>query len=165
MKKLVAALLILASAVSLASCSVKKKDLTYEERQASLAARESEKVAESLKVESEIAEEMSELEDEIGKTVKGKKIVVKSEYTDRTEYTVSLFDKKQNISSRKIYMYFNNEDDYKVVRDNKGLREDMKLVKKDEKSRLLVFEYRELSEATFDDWYQTYQARGFNIIE
>lgn len=72
MKKLIAALLILAAAVSLASCSVKQKDLTYEERKASLEARESERAAESLKVESEIAEEMGSVEKEIGKTVDGK---------------------------------------------------------------------------------------------
>lgn len=165
MKKLIAALLILASAVAFASCSVKKKELTYEERMASIEARESEKAEESLKHESEIAEEMSELEDEIGKTVKGKKIVVKSVYSDRTEYTVSEFDKNQVITSRTVYMYFNKTDDWNSVKNNKTLLETMKLVKKDDESRLLVYKYLDLDEATFDDWYQTYQLRNFDIVE
>ncbi len=106
MKKLIAALLILAAAVSLASCSVKQKDLTYEERKASLEARESERAAESLKVESEIAEEMGNVEKEIGKTVDGKRIVIKEDYNDRTEFTVLEFDKKKRISIKRRSICF-----------------------------------------------------------
>ena len=47
MKKLIAALLILAAAVALASCSVKQKDQTYAARKASLESSESERAAES----------------------------------------------------------------------------------------------------------------------
>lgn len=165
MKKLIAALLILASAVSFASCSVNKKELTYEERQASLEARESEKVAESLKQESEIAEEMSEFEDEIGKTVKGKRIVIKSVYTDRTEYGVFEFDKNQKLKSRREYMYFNDVSDYNVVKNNKGLRETLKLVKDDKDSRLLVFEHKNIDGSTFDEWYSNLETFNYGIVE
>ncbi len=165
MKKLIAALLILASAVSFASCSVNKKELTYEERQASIEARESEKVAESLRQESEIAEEMSELEDEIGKTVKGKRIVVKSVYSDRTEYGVLEFDKNQKLKSRKKYMYFNDKSGYGAVKSNKGLRETLKLVKDDKDSRLLVFEHKNIIESSYDDWYSNFKVAEYNIIE
>lgn len=165
MKKLIAALLILASAVSLASCSVNKRELTFEERQASLEARESERVAESLKHEAEIAEEMSELEDEIGKTVKGKRIVVKSESSSSTNFYVLEFDKEQMLKSRKEYIFFNDEASYQSVKSNKTLRETSKLVKDDKNSRLLVFEDKEIDEATYDDWYETYKWRESNIVE
>lgn len=165
MKKLIAALLILASAVSFASCSVNKRELTFEERQASIEARESEKAAESLKHEAEIAEEMSELEDEIGKTVKGKRIVIKSVYTDRTEYGVLEFDKDQKLKSRREYMYFSDESDYNVVKNNKGLREDLKLVKDDKNSRLLVFEHKNIDGSTFDEWYSNFKTFNYDIVE
>lgn len=164
MKKLIAALLILAAAVSLASCSVKQKDLTYEERKASLEARESERAAESLKVESEIAEEMGSVEKEIGKTVDGKRIVIKEDYNDRTEFTVLEFDKKKNLNQTTIYMFFKDSGNYEAVKKIGDSGND-KLSKSDDEKRMLIFKNSKTDGASYDDWYKTYEMREANFIK
>lgn len=164
MKKLIAALLIFAAVVSLASCSVRQKDLTYEERKASLEARESERAAESLKVESEIVEEMNNVEKEIGKTVDGKRIVIKGEYNDRTEYTVLEFDKKKNLDHTMIYMFFKEAANYESVKQI-GDRGDDKLSKSDDEKRMLVFKNSKTDGSSYDDWYKTYEIRGADFIK
>lgn len=164
MKKLIAALLILAAAVSLASCSVKQKDLTYEERKASLEARESERAAESLKVESEIAEEMGSVEKEIGKTVDGKRIVIKEIYNDRTEFTVLEFDKKKNLDTKIVYMFFKETSNYEAVKKI-GDNGNNKLSKSDDEKRILIFKNSKTNGASYDEWYENYEMREANFIK
>ncbi len=165
MKKLIAALLILASVASLASCSVNKKELTYEERRASLEARESEKVAESLKKESEIAEDRNKLEDEIGKTIKGERIVMKRENVSSYEYVVYEFDKSQKPKYRKIYHYYKEENDYLEIKSY-GDIENEKLIDHDDKKRLLVYKVSKCPDLNYDQLYENLCGTGrYEIVE
>lgn len=165
MKKLIAALLILASAVSLASCSVNKRELTFEERQASLEARESERVAESLKQESLIVEDRNELEDEIGKTIKGERIVMKREMSTTYEYVVYEFDKSQKPKYRKLYYYYKDTSNYLDAK-NLGDIEDEKLIDHDDEKRLLVYKVNKCPDLNFDQLYENLSGNGrYDIIE
>ena len=77
MEKVIAVLIVAASLLSLTACKM-KKEMSNEEFQASLAADESKRVAESIKVEEEYSEGIAENVEEIGKTVKNKRLVLKT---------------------------------------------------------------------------------------
>lgn len=165
MKKLIAALLILASAVSFASCSVKKKDLTYEERQASLAARESEKVAESLRVESEIVEERKTLEDEIGKTIKGERLVLMRETSSSYDYVVYEFNKSGYPKSRLDYQFFRDATSYNDIKNNGDVGK-YKMIDHDDEKRIVVYKRTDLPELNFDELYKNFSENGrYDIVE
>ena len=77
MKKLISLIAVLATLVSLSACKM-NKELTPEEKMSQYAAEESKMVAESIKAENDYIDGVNEYSDnEIGKTVKGKRIVVR----------------------------------------------------------------------------------------
>ena len=96
MKKILALIAVAATLFSLSACKINGK-MTAEER-------ESSRVEQSLKVEREYIEGVNEtVEDEIGKTVKGKRLVVRADVPTGYKYTVYEFDRKQMIKTQDIF--------------------------------------------------------------
>ena len=78
MKKLIAVIAVFAAVLSLSAC--KPKELSPVEKQSKYAAEESERVAASIQAENDYIDGVNDYSDnEIGKTVKGKKLVIKAE--------------------------------------------------------------------------------------
>ena len=107
---------------------------------------------------------MGSVEKEIGKTVDGKRIVIKEDYNDRTEFTVLEFDKKKNLNQTTIYMFFKDSDNYEAVKKI-GDRGNDKLSKSDDEKRILIFKNSKTDGASYDDWYKTYEMREANFIK
>ena len=168
MKKVIAVLVVAASLLSLTACKM-KKEMTNEEYQASLAANESKRVAESIKVEEEYSEGIAENVEEIGKTVKNKRLVLKVASPTGTEYEVIVMDKKGNADYELLYQFFDYIGNYNAIVDYKD-EVNRKQIKHDAKARMIVYRIDNIREATFDELYEEFKSEtaknyGYEVVE
>lgn len=167
MKKLIAVIAVFAAVLSLCAC--KTKELSPDEKQSKYAAEESERVAASIQAENDYIDGVNEYSDnEIGKTVKGKKLVIKSESSLGYKYNVFEFNKKGNMTARFCYEFYDSIENYKV--QSKIEDRERKLVDTDDEARMVVYKYKEVWEQNFDELYEAYSkpeviSLGYSIVE
>ena len=170
MKKIIALITLLATVLSLSACKL-NKDLSPEEKMSKYAAEESKMVAESIQAENDYIDGVDDyFENEIGKTVKDKRIVIKAETTFGYKYLVFTFNKKGNMVKRLSYEFYDNIDNYEVQKDIKNPYGGKHLVDTDDKARMVVYEYDEMWDQTFDQIYTDYSKTdiidlGYSIVE
>ena len=164
MKKIVALAVIFATVFSFSACKMSGKKLTAEER-------ESSRIEHSLKIEREYIEGVNEtVEDEIGKTIKGERLVVKTDNDLGYEYFVFVFDKKENIKEKYTYKFYDNMINYEMMLDIKE-NGDNKQVDHDKSKRMVVYKKtKNLHDETFTGLYDFYTdsarvERGYKVIE
>lgn len=163
MKKILALIAVAATLFSLSACKINGK-MTAEER-------ESSRVEQSLKVEREYIEGVNEtVEDEIGKTVKGKRLVVRADVPTGYKYTVYEFDRKQMIKTQYMYEFFDLDINYYATLEIEE-KSKYKQIDHDKKSRMVAYKRTEdLGEFDFDYFYDSFSQqfnidRGYTIIE
>lgn len=166
MKKILALLGIAATLVSFSACKI-NKELTPEE----IAAEQSKAVAQSIKAEEKYEEGHNETVDKLGKTQKGKRLVLQEPDRNGYEYNVYEFDKKEVLKKRYRYVFYGTPTEYKKILENaKRNGDDIK--EADEKSRLIIYniKFEEDPGLTFDYLYELNssewaKAAGTIIIE
>lgn len=132
MKKLMAVLSVAAILFGFAAC--KKDDDASTTYPTNLSADE---IA-SLEAEKAIVDDQDKLEDEIGKSVKGKKIVGKESDEFTTEYFVVYFDKSGKSEYLIKYVYYNLQEHYDTAVDI-GDKGTAKFVSSDDDLRMVVY--------------------------
>ncbi len=168
MKKFIALISTFAVLFSLSAC--KSIELSPEEKQSKYAAQESERVAASLQAENDYIDGVHDFSDnEIGKTIKGKKLVIKAESSLGYRYDVFEFNKKGKMTERLTYEFYDKINNYEVQAEIKEDRK-RKLIDTDDKARMVVYKYNEVWEQTFDELYESYSKPeikdlGYTIIE
>ncbi len=168
MKKFIALIVVLVTIISLSAC--KTKELSPEEKQSKYAAAESERVAASLQAENDYIDGVHEYSDnEIGKTIKGKKLVIRAESSLGYRYDVFEFNKKGKMTERLTYEFYDSIHNYEVQAEIKEDRK-RKLIDTDDKARMVVYKYNEVWEQTFDEIYAAYSKPeindlGYSIVE
>ena len=168
MKKAAAIAAIFAILLSLSACKV-HKELTDDELRESLSNAESQRIAESQSVEAAYSEGVEENIDEVGKTEKNKKLVVKSSTSYGTECQAFIMDKKGNLDYCMVYRFFDSMSSYKTYRGYPNT-DNEKQVKHDDKARMIVYKtqmQRETDFATLYDEYtgETAKSYGYTGIE
>lgn len=163
MKKLAAIFLFCAVAVSFSACH-SKKDMTEEEYSKYVAAEQSKRVAESEEAEAKVSEGWEDVSDDVGKTIKGKKVVAFSEKGYDKEYVVVMMDKNGNGDYRITYHFAPDLTAYnKLIQ--KG-EEENKLYKKDKASRMVAFKETDIQNNPFEDYYKRYDISSYwQIVE
>ncbi len=161
MKQAICVLLAVITALCIfAGC---QKKIYFDEDEYNSAVSESKSVEdESLsEQESEIVADKANLEGELGKSEKNKKLVVKLVYGDHMEY-VAIYFKKNVFSYIMTYKYFDSESYYEMV---KGYGDDGsdKLVETDDQLRCLVYKSTDRSKADYDFYYNLYSRRDPEI--
>ena len=168
MKKLIAVIAIIASVLSLTAC--KEVNMTPEERMSKYAAEESERIAASIQAENDYIDGVNRhAEETIGKTIKGEKLVVKNFFTLGYEYNIFEFNKKGKMTHKYLYKFYDEVGTYEAQLENETFSS-RKLVDKDDKARMIVYEIDELEPMTFDELYEAYQnpvliEKGYIVIE
>ncbi|MBQ4604240.1 MAG: hypothetical protein IJB16_06515 [Clostridia bacterium] len=170
MKKLIALIAVLATVASLSACKM-NKELTPEEKQSKYAAEESKMVAASIQAENDYIDGVNDFsENEIGKTIKGKKLVIRAESAFGYKYLVFSFNKKGAMTEYLSYEFYDEIDNYNVQKEIKNPYHGKKLVDTDDKARMVVYKYEEMWNQTFDEIYANYSTAevndlGYSIVE
>lgn len=169
MKRIIALLIVVASVLSITACSLNKKELTAEEKASSRAARESEIAAESSSVEAAIVDAKEEVLDKIGKTQKGKKIVLHDlSPSDGTERYREVYMDKNGFADYMITYNFYPANQYDLILSY-GDRGNDKLIDHDDDLRLIVYKksYDNYNvEITFDKLLESFRtSTAWDIIE
>lgn len=154
MKKIIAMLAVFAALLSLSACKV---NMTAEERQAKEQAEMSKNVAASIKAEEDFSKGFAQEVDKLGKTEKGKRLVVKEPTAYMGEYLVFEFDRKEVLKKRYAYKFYYDPKSYEsAVNGGDGIRR--KLIEKDDKARMVIYEvaFDKDEEVTFDLLYEAY---------
>lgn len=161
MKKILALLAAFATLVSLSACKM-NRELTPEE----IAEKESKAVAQSIKAEEDYQAGHEKTVDKLGKTEKGKRIVVQDPDNNGHEYWVYEFDKDEMLKNKYRYLFYDDLVDYekylKNFKDN-----DVDIVDADKKSRLIIYEIHlgENPQYTYDYFYKILSLGKGTIIE
>lgn len=169
MKKLIALIAVFATVLSFSACKL-NKDLTPEEKQSKYVAERSEKEAASIQAENDYIDGVHDYsENEIGKTQKGKKLVVKCDSPLGYKYNVFEFNKKGKMTARLCYEFYDSIENFEVQSNIKDARK-YKIVDTDKEARMVVIKYNEVWEQSFDEIYNTYakpeiQDLGYTIVE
>ena len=170
MKKIIAIFTVFAALASLSACKVNNKELTPDEVQQSVAAEQSKRVEESLQAERDYLEGIDEqVEEEIGKTKKKERLVVKATSITGTEYIVFECKKDGTVKKKLGYLFYDNIENYKMLLESGG-GSSRKIVDNDDKARMIVFSYDEQIQSDFDGLYKTYSSelsaeKGYTVIE
>lgn len=176
MKKVIAVLCVFATLFALASC--KKKELTEEERLASLHASQeqnriemSKRVEASIRHEVEIQSDKKDTLDSLGKTEKNKRIVFLSsgQHEGMKEgYEVILFDGNGKYKSWTQYIYFPSTESFdRAISDIKS-EGNFAYESSDASLRLIVYRYtndKYLKNETYDAMYQRVKDFGYTVVE
>lgn len=161
MKKILALLAAFATLFSLSACKM-NRELTPEE----IAEKESKAVAQSIKAEEAYQKGYEKTVDKLGKTEKGKRIVVQDPDNNGHEYWVYEFDKDEMLKNKYRYLFYDDLVDYekylKNFKDN-----DVDIVDADKKSRLIIYEIHlgENPQYTYDYFYKILSLGKGTIIE
>lgn len=156
MKKILALLAAFATLVSLSACKM-NRELTPEE----IAEKESKAVAQSIKAEEDYQAGHEKTVDKLGKTEKGKRLVVQEPEYNGYQYNVYEFDRKEILKKRYRYMFFDNPEEYsKKLENMKANKQD--IVEANEGSRLIIYEIpcEKDPNVTFDVVYDFYTTEG-----
>ncbi len=165
MKKAAALLLSVLTAVTVfASCGKNKKIYT-DPKEYSKALAESEKESAEAESErnSEIESDIQELELELGKTEKGKQIVVKKEYNGLVIYEKTIF-KKGIADYMLLYKYYDKDEDYEQQVEF-GDNGNEKLIEHDKKTRCLIYKNTDVLDLDYEAFYELYDRKDHNIIQ
>ncbi len=168
MKRIIALLIALASVLSISACSF--KELTPEEKAASRAAKESEYAAEVSSKEAAIVEDKGEVLDELGKSQKGKKLVMRNyNQSDGTERLREIYFDKNGFADYMITYCYYPESNYYVIRDQ-GDKGSNKLIDHDDDLRLIVYKksYKDAYDIdiTYDELVESFKTTtAWEIIE
>ncbi len=170
MKKIIAVLAILATVFSLSACK-KLGKMDAEERSQYIAEQESEMVEASLKAERDFVNGVNEtIDDEIGKTQKGKRLVIEVKDPNSVQYFVFVFNRKQILDHQLTYMFLELPTNYYAMKNYDNDTKDKKLIKHDDASRMLVYKLIHDNEVTYDKLYEMYSKperikMGYSIVE
>lgn len=163
MKKIIAVLSVLAVLMSLAACHNTKK-MTDEEYSEYVAAEESKRVAESVKAEEMVSEGMNEVADDIGKTEKGKKVVLFRDTGVDKRYRVYYIGKDGKCESMVNYTFARDKESYNVLYDN--AKNEGNIYKYDKDSRMVARKAESVPDADFQQLYDAFKNdKNWQIIE
>lgn len=180
MKKILAVLLAIASVATLAACDGKNGGETTEPAdpdvfQSEVAANDAElsnAIAESVEAELEAQEEIDEYIEKVGKTKKNSQLVLQRnvpEYLGR-EYWKFEFKKNGEYKTKIEYYFLDTKEQYnakvQIAKDVDGL----KVIEKDEDTRMVVIRNDKFNGRSYDKMYETYTTeavaeKGYIIIE
>ena len=171
MKKILAILAAFATALSLASCSVKTDKTTAElvsEQEA-----EYQQLIESLtQAELEVSENVIKNVKDIGKTVKNKQLVLKVDYANGERYQIYIFNRKGICEKVREYYFYNTAEIFEINNEKQKEKTRKKKIDSDKSARMIAFEsdYDIEERNTFDQLYEYYDneasvAQGFVIIK
>ncbi|MBE6821253.1 MAG: hypothetical protein E7516_09425 [Ruminococcaceae bacterium] len=179
MKKIISVILAVAALLTLAACKVKPSEnketdpYSPDDFQAQVsqlqAERESEQ-AEQQKKQDKLNEEIDEYVAKIGKTKKGKELVLKVSVSRGKEYQKYVYNKKGEIDYRISYYFYDKMEDYTsriAVAEN---TKDCKILEKDKKTMMVVVKYTDITSYPYDQLYETYCKPevidlGYKIVE
>ncbi len=171
MKKIIAILAALATALSLASCSVKNDKTTAElvsEQEA-----EYSRIIESMsQAEIERSEKMVKNIEDLGKTQKNKQIVVKVAYPNGEHYQVFTFNRKGICQKIRDYYFYQTAEMFEIGNEKQKETTRRKKIDTDKTARMIAFEsdYDVEERNKFDQIYELYKnedskAQGYEVIE
>lgn len=139
MKRIVALLIVLASVISITACSLNPTPRTKEEVASSREAARSEMAAESSSIEAAIVDGKEEVLEKIGKSQKGKKLVMRDyNKSDDTERFREIFFDKNGFADYMVTYNFYPASNYKIIL-NQGDKRNDKLIDHDDDLRLIVY--------------------------
>lgn len=178
MKKVLAVLCVFATLFALAACKNKEKELTEEERLASLHASQeqnriemSQQVEHSIKQEIEIQSDKKNTLENLGKTEKDKQIVFLSdgEYPGMKEgYQIIKFDGSGKFESWLQYIYYPTTEAFDralaYIKDDGNFAYETS----DASMRVIVYRYtneKYLANEKYDDMLQRVRDFGYTVVE
>ena len=163
MKRAIAAVFSLLIVMSVfAGCQ--KKIYFDPEKYEKAVSEENRKESEALsEQESKIDEDKAKLESEIGKCVKGEKLVIKIYAGEHTDYMVYNF-KKNKLDTLVTYKYYNSDFNYKLAKEDGDIGSD-KLIDSNDKTRCLVFKDSGGVDLDYDYYYNMYSRRVSDTCE
>ncbi len=180
MKKIIAIMLVLAAVLSLASCKVKSgngetEPYNHEEYLSNIAAAEAEQskaFAEKAEKESKVQEEIDDYIKKVGKTRKKSQLVIKCdvpEYMGR-EYWKFEFKANGDYETKIEYYFLDTKEQYYAKVESAKNIEGMKLVEKDEETRMVVIRNDKFVGRSFDALYKNFTndalaEMGYIVIE
>lgn len=163
MKKIFAVLLLCAIAVSLSACH-SKKNMTDDEYSDYVAAEQSKRVAESIEAEEKISEGFAKVTDDVGKTIKNKKLVIYKDDGFTKMYRVIMMDKDGQGDYMVSYYFAPTKDAYNQLLQSG--KEDKNIYKKDASSRMVAFKVDDIVKQPFQDYYDGYkESNSWQVVE
>ena len=179
MKKILSVILAATALFTLAACKVKpsenKETEPYrpEEFQAQVSQLQAERaseLAEQQKEKDKLNKEIDDYIAEIGKTKKGKELVLEISSSRGREYQKYVFNKKGEAEYRIDYLFYNSSEDYEIRVENAKKDEHSKLIEKDRKTLMVVVKVTNIRHAMFDELYEACSkpeviALGYKIVE
>ncbi|MBO4342301.1 MAG: hypothetical protein J5870_04295 [Clostridia bacterium] len=161
MKKYISIFIVFALLFSFSACG--KVYFDEEKYNSKVSEEESKSERESSEDMSRVSEKQSEVDEELGKTEKDKKIVVKYNYGEHSEIMVTYF-KNGKSDYRMTYKYYNTDEYYKKVLDAGDVGSD-KLVDHDNKARLVVYKNKDAGGMDFETVYEMYARRNPEVCQ
>ncbi len=153
MKKIIAILTAFAAALSLASCSM-KNDKTTADYLTEQAIEESQLIESLTQAAIEHSQKVNKAVDKLGKTEKGKRLVIEVPYAHGKEYRVFEMDKNQECKYTINYFFYDDEEVFMINKEN----DDKYDVDKDLKMVAYKNDYESFSHKTYDDLYELYSS-------
>lgn len=162
-------ILIITSLIILVFCACEKKPDVSKMDESEIASYVEESMAserESASVREEnIQQAVVKTEKEIGKSVKGKKLVIKNEGGSLIEYQVINFGKDKYPSTKLTYRYFDDDDDFNYYMKI-NYPDSQKIKDSDKELRCIVTETKMNMPLTYDQWFEEYSDNDmFTIIQ
>ncbi len=152
-------ILIIASLIIFAFCACDKKPDVSKMNESEIASYVEKSMAserESASVREEnIEQAVAKTEKEIGKSVKGKKLVLKTQYGSFVEYQVIKFGKDKYPSEKLIYRYFDDDNDFNYYK-NINYPDSDKIKDSDKELRCIVIESEINLPLSYDKLYERY---------
>ncbi|MBQ2842263.1 MAG: hypothetical protein IJE72_04435 [Clostridia bacterium] len=165
MKKILAVLAAFATLFSLASCKVENNKTTAE-KVSEAEMEQSMLVESSIMAETVREEKMVRSIEDIGKTQKGKQVVIKINAADYEHYRVYPVNKKGVCKKEIDYYFFDSIDAYNIKSKKPKVETRQKLIDADPEARMVVFEskYEEDALITFDQLYERFSNSQFGTL-
>lgn len=117
------------------------------------------------KREENIEKAIAKTEKEIGKSQKDKKLVVKIDYGNHTDYVSMIFGDNGYAEKKYTYSYFESESDYEYYLDV-NLPDSKKIIDSDDELRCIVYENKLNIQLGYDHFYEQYSGEdNYTIIE
>lgn len=152
-------ILIITSLIIFVFCACDKKPDISKMNESEIASYVEESVAserESASAREEnIQKAVVKTEKEIGKSVKGKKLVIKNEGGSFIEYQVINFGKNKYPTTKLIYRYFDDDNDFNYYMKI-NYPDNQKIKDSDKELRCIVVETKMNIEMTYDQWVERY---------
>lgn len=164
MKKAISVLILLAVVFSLAACGEKRIYTSEEDYLSKVSEMREKEESSSKQFIEDVSKDQEKLEKEVGKSEKNKKLILKYTYGGFTEYQASYFDKDGLLDYRETYKYFHQDDYYRDIKEQGDIGND-KLIRHDDKTRLLVYKNKDLMQFSYDDLYEQAKKSAAEICD